>query len=268
MPLMTRGLFRLILVAALCAGTWSVALAQQAGSGPAWTALKPTQQQILAPLQKDWGSLDAGRKSKWLEIAARYPSMPPEQQLRMRERMAEWSRMSPEERGRARLNFQQAQTLPAPDRAAQWEAYQALPVERKEALARQAASPVSAASGAQIANTSSLRKAPLDAQAPKNNLTPPPAPATAQRPIGPTLVQTGPGASTRLITQPLPAARPASAPPRAKIEVGQAVVDRTTLLPRPPTPVAPQAPTVAQPAAATVVQPPAPSSSASAPVTQ
>ncbi len=265
MPLMTRGLLRLTLVATLCAGAWSAAFAQQAGSGPAWTALKPPQQEILAPLQKDWGTLDAGRKSKWLEIAARYPSMPPEQQLRMRERMAEWARMSPEERGRARLNFQQVQTLPAPDRAAQWEAYQALPTERKEALARQAVSPASAAAGQQIANTSSLRKAPLDAQAPKNNLTPPPAPATAQRPIGPSLVQTGPGASTRLITQPLPAARPASAPPRPKIEVGQAVVDRTTLLPRPVPPAAPQAPAAAPP---TVVQAPASPASVPAAVAQ
>lgn len=248
-----------LIVALLSAPAW----AQQAGSGPAWTALKPQQQQILAPLQKDWSALDAGRKEKWLEIATRYPAMPADQQARMQQRMAEWARMTPEQRGQARVNFQQAQTVPPPNRQAQWEAYQALPKERREALARQgAASTPSVARPATPAGK--LRSAPLDAQAPKANSAPATAVNALPRPVGPTLVQTGPGASTRLITQP-PPPKPAASGPQAKIDVSANAIDRTTLLPKQGPqaavpapvrkPVAPVVPAVVLPAVAAASNP-------------
>jgi hypothetical protein len=48
------------------------------------------------------------------------------------------SRMSPAERGRARLQFQEARQLAPGDRQERWEAYQALPADQRQALARKA----------------------------------------------------------------------------------------------------------------------------------
>jgi hypothetical protein len=231
--------------------------------GPAWSALNPQQQQTLAPLQRDWSSLDAGRKQKWLELAARYPGMPADQQARVQQRMSEWARMTPEQRGQARLNFQQAQAVPSPDRQAQWQAYQALPPERKAALAQQAARPpVSPGATSAAAPTRALRSAPLDAQSPKTNVATPAAPQ-APRPVGPTVVQTGPGASTRLITAPV-ATKPLSAQGQPKIDVSAGAVDRTTLLPkRGPQAALPSAPVrPAAPAPVVAAAVPAPSAAA------
>ena len=82
--------------------------------------------------------IDAPRKQKWLEIAARFPSMPPEERQRIQERMTEWARMTPEERGRARLQFQEARQISPQERQARWDAYLALPAEERRALANSA----------------------------------------------------------------------------------------------------------------------------------
>lgn len=232
-----------LLLAILFAGL-PVAQAQVLPGGTDWQALRPAQQTVLSPLKSDWNSLDGTQQQKWLELAARYPSMSSDQQQRMQQRMSEWARMSPAQRGQARINFQQARAIPAPDRQAQWEAYQALPAERKQALAQRQAAPAAAP---QTTPTGQLRRAPVDALAAKaNSVTP--APAPAPRAVGPSLVQAGPGATTRLITQAPPVVKPAASAPRPKIEVGAHAIDRTTLLPKPPQPPkAPRAPELAAP---------------------
>jgi hypothetical protein len=203
-------------------------------NGPEWRSLNPSQQQILAPLAEDWQQLDKERKSKWLEIAARYPTMPADQQARMQQRMSEWARLSPQQRGQARANFQQAQQLPSGDRRAQWEAYQALPKERKEALVQQAnkSSAGGPAAAASNANGHALRSAALNAQTPKSNIVAQPGARTeTPRPVAPTVVQAGPGATTSLVTTPAkpPAHQKLGKP---KIEADAGTVDPSTLLPR------------------------------------
>lgn len=207
-----------------------VAAGNATPGGPAWNSLTPAQQQVLAPLARDWQQLDGNRKQKWLEIATRYPSMPAEQQTRMQERMSEWARMTPEQRGQARVNFQQARSLPSEARREQWEAYQALPKERREELARQASRRASAphAGVNGTAPTPSLRGAPLTAQAPKSNVVTPTRPSPP-RVVSPALVQTGPGATTSLVATP---PRPRQPKGQAKIEASPNVVDRSTLLPK------------------------------------
>jgi len=116
--------------------------------GPGWGSLTNEQRTVLAPLQSDWASIDAPRKTKWLDLAARYPKMPPADQQRMQARMSEWARMTPQDRAQARLNFQQAKQLPNQDRQDQWQAYQALPESERKALADRAAAVVQAAPGA------------------------------------------------------------------------------------------------------------------------
>jgi hypothetical protein len=190
----------------------------------AWGALSSSQKQILAPLQKDWPSLDAQRRQKWLEVASRYGNLPAEEQDRIRERMVEWARMTPAQRAGARLVFQEARQLPADERKARWEAYRALPPETRQALAQRA--------GPQALPTPPVGRAEpgTATPAPKRNL----VQTGARQPpkaVTPTVVQARPGATTT------PMATPASPPLHQqaglpKIAATPTFVDPTTLLPK------------------------------------
>ena len=193
-------------------------------SGPAWSALTPAQQSALAPLKDDWQEIDALRKQKWLEMAARFPSLPAEERQRIQQRMAEWARMTPDERGRARLQFQEARQISPQQRQARWDAYLALPAEERRALAASART-VPKARSASAKPTAGDQNARSSGGAPK-----PPSQPAAQI-VAPTLVQAKPGASTTLIS------KTATPPPHAqagqpKIAAGKGVVDRSTLLPQ------------------------------------
>ena len=117
------------------------ATAQAPESGPKWTELSATQRNSLRPLERDWSSIDADRKEKWIEIAQRIPSMNPTERERIQARMTEWARLSPTERGQARIGYQQAKQVAPKDRQAQWEAYQALTAEQKRQLQAKATPP-------------------------------------------------------------------------------------------------------------------------------
>jgi hypothetical protein len=200
-------------------------------SGPPWSALTFAQQSALAPLKKEWQAIDAPRKQKWLEIAARLPSMPPEERQRIQERMTEWARMTPEERGRARLQFQEARQISPQERQARWDAYLALPAEERRALA-DSAKTVPKASRASVrgpAGEPAMPSATTSVQ--KNNIVTAPSTNAAAKAVGPTVVQAKPGASTTLISKT--ATPPAHAQVgQPKIVAGQDKVDRSTLLPQ------------------------------------
>ncbi len=204
--------------------------AQGAAEGPAWTQLSPQQQTALAPLRNDWDGLEGERKRKWLEVAGRFGSMSPQQQARVRERMTEWARLSPSERTQARINYQQSKQVAPEDRQARWEAYQALSPEERAALAARARPP--AASATLTSPAQALRRAPVDAQAPKSNLvTPSRGAAPPPKPVAPTVVQGNPGATTSLVTA-TPKPPPHQQPGQPKIAATPKLVDRTTLLPK------------------------------------
>jgi hypothetical protein len=204
----------------IAAGALAQALPAQ-DAGPSWAALTPPQKAALAPLERDWPQIDAARKQKWLEIAARLPGMPPEERQRIQQRMSEWSRMTPEERGRARLQFQEARQISPQERQARWDAYLALPAEERRALA------ISATTVPKV-----KPKAAAAAPAQKNTSAGAPAAAAAPTTVAPTLVQAKPGASTTLISKP--ATPPAHAQAgKPKIAAGSGAVDRSTLLPQP-----------------------------------
>lgn len=226
---------RAALLAGLVAGVLAapMALAQPApgnrpaatvvgDTGPAWSALSPQQRSALAPLQRDWAGIDASGKSKWLEIANRFPSLPASEQQRMQERMTAWSRLTPAERGRARLSFQESKQLSPSEKQARWEAYRALPEEERKALARRAqprsGNPASGVGGGGAA----AQSAPAASK---------PAPVTRIKPVAPSIVQVGPGATTTLITR-RPAPPPHQQPGQPKIIVTPAQVDQATLLPK------------------------------------
>ena len=209
---------------------------------PAWQALSAQQRTALAPLERDWGMIDAPRKAKWLEVASRFPAMPAADQQRLQERMAEWARMTPVERGRARLSFQESKLLSPEQKQARWEAYQALPDEERKALAvrakpveeraRGAAAPVSATPSASAAAAARAPAGPKAA-----------TPAALAKPVAPTLVQAKPGATTTLMTAPvLPPTHHRPGEPKIAAQPGQ--VNPATLLPQ----SGPQAAAAAAPA--------------------
>lgn len=198
-------------------------------SGPAWDSLSAQQRAALSPLARDWAQIDSQRKSKWLEVASRFPRMPADEQQRVQARMAEWARLSPAERTNARLNFQETKQLSREEKQARWEAYQALPAEERQALAaRGRPAPLD-----NKAKTAASGVAPIYVAQPKQNVMPAAGAASSPpvKPISPTVVQAKPGATTTLITQS--PTRPAHQQPgEPKIAARPGQVDRSTLLPK------------------------------------
>lgn len=121
-------LLRALLIAAACSLGAVVGSAQAAGAAtPKWAQLKADEQRILAPLKDDWDQLDAQRKRKWLGLVKRYPTMKPEEQARVQERMAAWASLSPEQRRAARDTYRRQSQLPQERRETlprKWEEYQ------------------------------------------------------------------------------------------------------------------------------------------------
>lgn len=218
---MTPRLVATVLVAAwLAAG--SVHAAGPVDTPPAWASLTHAQQAALAPLQRDWASIDVARKQKWLEVAARFPKMPEAERERVQARMGEWARMTPTQRARARMQFQETRQYSPEDRQARWEAYKALPDDERRALAQRAKPAARAASVPEAKTTAA------DAS-PKRNIVPAGRPAVA-KPVAPTVVQARPGATTTLMSAKAPAPGHQQ-PGMPKIAATDGFVNPTTLLP-------------------------------------
>ena len=197
--------------------------------GPSWASLTPAQQSALAPLQRDWGTLESSGKSKWLEVAARLPSLAPDERQRVQDRMAEWARMTPAERGRARQQFQEARQIGPESRQERWDAYQALPADQRRALADRSAPP---ASGAKATKPEPrLATAASAPEGKRNFVSVNTASTAAARPISPTAVQAKPGATTTLMSQPA-VPPPHHQPGLPKITATEGFVNRSTLLPQ------------------------------------
>jgi hypothetical protein len=206
--------------------------------GIRWRDLKPTQQAWLKPLELDWPGIDTPQKQKWLQVAAGFPKMSPAEQSRVQARMADWAKLTPQERGRARMNFQEATQLSAPDRQARWDAYQALPPEEKRQLAARAA-PRPAASAADATrrpgggdpHPERADKAAREAAQTKSNIVPNPALASRPKAVSPVVVQASPGATTTTIAKrPAPPSHQQAGLP--KIAATPEFVDQATLLPQ------------------------------------
>jgi hypothetical protein len=199
-------------------------------SAPNWAGLTPAQRTILGPLEPDWPKMGEERRGKWLAIANRISSLPLEDQARLQERMHDWAKLNAKARIDARLSFLSAMQLDAEQRRAKWEAYQALPPEKRAELAERAAKKKASAAAA------SPPKPSLSTVS-KSNLVPQPlklAPATA---VAASLVQAKPGATTVLITRAImpPAHQEAGQP---KVIADPQLVDSKTLLPKPVKPAA------------------------------
>lgn len=134
---------------------------------PAWSELDANQQRILAPLAARWNGMDNFRRKKWLAIAQRYPSMGQEEQIRTQHHMAEWVKLTPEERKLAREKYKSIQRA-SPEKKAgikqKWQEYQGLPENEKLRLKTEAA---------RKKNASKTQLKPISSA--KRNSSPPPA---------------------------------------------------------------------------------------------
>lgn len=205
--------------------------APKAEVGAPWQELTPAQRAALKPLERDWSGLDGSSKQKWLELSARVPAMSPDERNRLDGRMADWARLSPQERGRARLNFEEAKQVPAKDRQARWEAYQALPPEQKRALAERAVPPPPGRGDNATRRVGAPDRAERSEPQTKSNIVPNPTYAARPRPVAPAVMQAQPGATTTLISKrPSPPAHQQIGLP--KIAATPGFVDRSTLLPQ------------------------------------
>lgn len=206
-----------------------------------WHELTPAQRKVLHPLSPHWRAMDETSREKWLNMANRFERLGPAERQRMQERMDQWAKLPPQQRGEARLRFQQTRQIGAPERQRRWAEYQALSPEDRQDLTRQAqrkAKPVflpNSAVGPREARQaySAKRRTHADASPQKSNMVPDATPgvASARTVVRPTIVKAGTGATTSLVNQrPSPPMHQQSGLP--KIAATQGFVDPVTLLPQ------------------------------------
>lgn len=204
-----------------------------------WATLTPAQRKALTPLASQWHTLDGTSRDKWINVANRFPHLSPADQKRMQDRMTQWSQLPAQQRGEARLRFQNTRQLTPQERQQKWAAYQALSPEDRQKLAQQARrkqKPVvlpDAEQGPREAGQQARQKHRQRGAADgKANLVPNtgrslPSPEA----VAPAVVKAGPGATTSLVTQPAtpPLHQHTGLP---KIAATKNFVDPDTLLPR------------------------------------
>jgi Protein of unknown function (DUF3106) len=181
----------------------ATAAAKPTVAKPLWRELTTRQQKALEPLASYWDEMTEPHKRKWLAISRDYAKLPASDQEVLHSRMTEWATLSNQQRAQARLNFADVKQVPADERKAKWEAYQALSDEEKSKLAARATTakpPPGAAS--------TIRPVPLQKLAPVPGLG-----ADAQR--MPRIQLAPPPATAASATAPVAAARPAPPPSSA-----------------------------------------------------
>lgn len=103
-----------------------------------WDALTAAQKVALKPLAGHWGHLSDPQKRKWISLSTNYLQMTVEDQTKLHARMAQWAELSPKQRAQARLNFAELKKVAPEQKSEQWQAYQALSAQEKQALAKSA----------------------------------------------------------------------------------------------------------------------------------
>ena len=79
------------------------------------------------------------QKRKWLVISRNQGKLSSAEKAVQHSRMTEWAGLSRQQREQARFNFDEVKQVPAAERKAKWEAYQALSDDEKRRLAESAA---------------------------------------------------------------------------------------------------------------------------------
>ena len=103
-------------------------------TAPKWVDLIENERAILQPLAPVWDEMSTTRRRKWRSIVKNYGQLSPNDQAKIRERMAEWALLSTKERQVARLNFAQSKNVNPQELAIHWETYQSLSDADRKAL--------------------------------------------------------------------------------------------------------------------------------------
>ena len=198
---------------------------------PRWQELSAARREALKPLEREWQHIDSDRKQKWLVIADKFPALSAAEKVRIQGRMSEWAKLSPEERGVTRQQFQAAKRAAPQDRSTQWQAYQALPVDEKRQLAARATPPAASLVDRTKRAVATDRGEKAGSAQMKTNIVPNPAFAAPPMPVNSLALQAQPGATTTSIAKrPTPPAHQQTGLP--KIAASPGFVDKSTLLPK------------------------------------
>lgn len=202
----------------LCLGAVAAAHADD------WDELSPSQRRALAPLQSVWPGIGGTERTMWLEVAQRYRALAPAEQQRLQQRMNDWSRMTPSQRGQARLQFQEAGRWSATERQERWEAYKSLDPQARRVLAERWKFEAAARE----------REAGGELERPtKRNIFEQPRPSPEPpRTATPTAAAARAGATTRPLSRPKDTAPTHQQHGVPKIAATPSFVDPATLLPR------------------------------------
>jgi len=176
---------------------------------PFWNELTAEQQQALQPLAAHWHTLSTAHKRKWLALSRNYANMSADDQTTLHSRMIEWAALSNQQRAQARLNFAEVKRVPADERKAKWEQYQALSEEEKRRLAerapakpRGAAIPVRPVPAQKLVTVPAVT--PAGQHTPRIMLAPPASPLPAAAPAAAIMVATPPERGPSAVSTPSP----------------------------------------------------------------
>jgi len=197
---------------------------------PLWHELTSRQQKALEPLASYWDEMTEPHKRKWLAISRDYAQLSAADQEVLHSRMTEWASLSNQQRAQARLNFADVKQVPADERKAKWEAYQALSNEEKSKLAARASTakpPPGAAS--------TIRPVPLQKLAPVPAL-------GADNQHMPRIQLAPPAATAASAPAPVATARPAAAPTPTPVPAPATSFPPVSAEAQVPAPSAPEAP--------------------------
>jgi len=81
-----------------------------------WAALKPMQQEALAPIASEWDTMPEIQQKRLLATTKCYPQLTPKQKQRFLNRLTEWSKLTPAQRNRAREKYKALRKVPAAKR--------------------------------------------------------------------------------------------------------------------------------------------------------
>lgn len=168
--------------------------------GVSWGALHASHRMSLAPLEDQWASLSATTKDKWIRVARRMATMKTTERERIQGRMADWARLTPVQRGQARLYFQESRNVAPEIRAEQWKRYNELSDDDKRQLTARAVPPAATRSVSGARGAGSTFSVNTGQPATKINTTPIFAAVPLPQRIAPSVVQVQPGATTTLIS--------------------------------------------------------------------
>ncbi|MEQ9106959.1 MAG: DUF3106 domain-containing protein [Limnobacter sp.] len=97
-----------------------------------WSELSDKQQELLAPLESEWGSMTNAQRERWLKVGRKYESEPQERQEIMRERVSTWSELSPRDKAAARQNYKALKEKRQGERNSTWNSYQSLDQKKRD----------------------------------------------------------------------------------------------------------------------------------------